>query len=101
MVIQMQHKFQMNQQYIILNNEYYEDGNPYFNICYVICSAFGKSESNEDLFGQVFLNFRGNGLERENLINYVDKYDVADELNIDLVLDEEDEQEKINESVCN
>ena len=79
------------QEYIILNNEYYEDGNPYFNICYVICSAFGKSESNEDLFGQVFLNFRGNGLERENLINYVDKYDVADELNIDLVLDEEDE----------
>lgn len=79
------------QEYIILNNEYYEDGNPYFNICDVICSAFGKSESNEDLFGQVFLNFRENGAKYKYLINYVDKYDVADELNIELISDEEDE----------
>lgn len=77
-------------EYIILNNEYYEDGNPYFNICDVICSAFGKSESNEDLFGNVFCTFR-DVVPRKTLHNYVDKYDVADELNIDLFIDEEDD----------
>ena len=79
------------EEYIILNNEWYEDGNPYFNICYVICSAFGKSEDEVDLFGRVFLDFGGNGAKYKYLINYVDKYDVADELNIELISDEEDE----------
>ena len=46
-----------NEEYIILNNEWYEDGNPYFNICTVICSAFGKSEDKIDLFGNVFCTF--------------------------------------------
>lgn len=78
------------EEYIILNNEWYEDGNPYFNICYVICSAFGKSEDEVDLFGQVFLDFRGNGAKYKYLINYVDKYDIADELNIELIVDEDE-----------
>lgn len=78
------------EEYIILNNEWYEDGNPYFNVCDVICSAFEKSERNEDLFGNVFCSFRG-GAERKTLNNYADKYDVADELNIELMFDKEDE----------
>lgn len=81
---------QDNEEYIILNNEWYEDGNPYFNICSVICSAFGKSEDKVDLFGNVFCTIK-DVVKRKTLHNYVDKYDVADELNIELIFDEEDE----------
>lgn len=80
---------QDNEEYIILNNEWYEDGNPYFNICFVICSAFGKSEDKVDLFGNVFCTIK-DVVKRKTLHNYVDKYDVADELNIELIFDEED-----------
>ena len=72
-----------NKEYIILNNEWYENGNPYYNICSVICSAFRKSESKVDLFGNVFCTFR-DVVERKTLNNYADKYDVADELGIEL-----------------
>ena len=74
------------EEYIILNNEWYEDGNPYFNVCYVICSAFGKSESNEDLFGNVFCSFK-DVVKRKTLHNYVDKYETANDLGIDLIED--------------
>ena len=72
-----------NTEYIILNNEWYEDGNPYFNICDVICSAFGKSEDKVDLFGNVFCSFR-DVVKRKTLHNYVNKYDVAEDLGINL-----------------
>lgn len=74
-------------EYIILNNEYYEDGNPYFNICDVICSAFGKSEDEVDLFGNVFCSIK-DVVKRKTLHNYVDKYETANDLGIDLIEDE-------------
>ena len=75
-----------NKEYIILNNEWYEEGNPYFNICTVICSAFGKSEDKVDLFGNVFCTFK-DVVKRKTLHNYVDKYETADDLGIDLIQD--------------
>ena len=75
-----------NEEYIILNNEWYEDGNPYFNICDVICSAFGKSEYEVDLFGNVFCSVK-DVVKRKTLHNYVDKYETANDLGIDLIED--------------
>lgn len=74
-------------EYIILNNEYYEDGNPYFNICDVICSAFGESEDEVDLFGNVFCSIK-DVVKRKTLHNYVDKYETANDLGVDLIEDE-------------
>ena len=73
-----------NEEYIILNNEWYEDGNPYLNICTVICSAFGKPEDEVDLFGNVFCSIK-DVVKRKTLHNYVDKYETANDLGIDLI----------------
>ena len=73
--------------YIILNNEFTEDWNPYFNICTVLASAFGQSESKIDLFDC----FYDKKVKHDYLKSYADKYEVADELGIELIEDGEED----------
>jgi len=60
---------------IILCNEHCDDGNPYYNIATLIDSAFNISDS--------FNVFFYNETKKEG-INYVDIYEVAEELGIKL-----------------
>lgn len=73
--------------YIILNNEFDEEGNPYDNVSTVLASAFGQSEYEIDLFNC----FYDKKVKHDYLINYADKYEIADELGIELIEDEDDD----------
>ena len=59
--------------YLILNNEYYEDGNPYYSVAVLIDLAF----SVEDSFDVTLKN-------RKCAKDYVNVDDVAKKLNIEL-----------------
>ena len=68
--------------YVILNNELYEDGNPFYKIADLFDSAF-KGKNSFD----IFLAQRSDG------INYVEIGDIAEELGIELI-DEDDQEEE-------
>lgn len=81
---------QDRQEFIIICNEFYDEGNPYYNICKVLCGAFGKSENKVDLFGEAFCRFKG-GPERKKIPTYANAYDIADEMNLEYCEDDDDE----------
>ena len=61
--------------YVLLNNEFYDEYNPYFKVSYLFDSAFNKEDSSD-----VFLR----GAKQEEGINSVDVDEVAEELGIKL-----------------
>lgn len=75
-----------NDTYIILNNEYYEDGNPYYNVLDVVAWAFGQDAEKVYLF-DCFFDKRVKMLEG---ISYGEKYEMAEKLGIEPVESETD-----------
>ncbi len=65
--------------YILLNNEYYEDYNSYYNLFAVIDSYFKIDDvsPNEDSH-EIFLDIS------EEMVAHKDKYDVAEKLNLEI-----------------
>lgn len=61
--------------YVLLNNEYYGDGSPYYNVATLVDSAFKKGNS--------FNVFCG-GTKSEEGINYVEAHEVADALGFEI-----------------
>jgi hypothetical protein len=59
--------------YLILNNEYYEDGNPYYGVASLIDSAFGIEDSFD-----VFLE------DRQHAIDYISPEDIAGEVGFEI-----------------
>ena len=66
--------------YVLLNNEYHEDGNPYYNVAKLFDSAFKK----EDSF-HVFC-FKVESVEGKN---WVEVDDIAAELGFEIIEEEE------------
>lgn len=84
----------INDRYIILCNEFWEDGNPYFNVATAIERAFKLGED-ADVFGECFIVY---GLHRDDDykqdgINYAELYDVLDSLGIEYDDDDDDDDE--------
>lgn len=61
--------------YVLLNNEVWDGGSPYYNLSSLIDSAFGIEDSFDDLL---------HGKYQTEGINYVELEEVADELGITL-----------------
>lgn len=62
-------------EYIVLHNEYYSDGNPYFNLSSLLDSAFNKKDSFDVLCCKV---------KSKRGVNFVDEYEVAEELGFEI-----------------
>ena len=76
----------IDSKYLIVNDEYTEDYNCYYNVCRVIASAFNQNEDDVDLFDC----FYDNKVNHEWLISHADTWEIASDLNIDLIYNEED-----------
>jgi hypothetical protein len=81
--------------YIILDNELYEDGNPYYNVSFAIEKAF-KLGDDADVFGRCFCPYDliGDNDYKQCGINYAEVYDVLYELGIEYDDDYDDEYDE-------
>ena len=68
--------------YVLLNNEYYDGGNPYYGLLNVLDKAFGR----DDVHTKVFLT----DLRTEG-ISWADEREIAEELGINM--DDEDDED--------
>lgn len=78
----------ISDRYIILSQELWEDCNCYFNVANVLEKVFKV----EDVFGNVFCNYKENYADKQDLVSAIEDYEIFEAvgLNCDDYIEDED-----------
>lgn len=81
----------ISDRYVILNQEFWENCSCYYNVA----TALERIFKVDDVFGEVFCNFKDEETDKQELVSAMEMYEIVEEIGLDVSDDfYEDEDEE-------